>query len=78
MTLWRSGDENYDTRCVQMVYRTLISYPGEDPFSLRLVDEQQSVQIDFPNETTAYCEELVAELTAQLDVEVWLDAPPDD
>ena len=78
VALRRSGDVDYDKRCIHVAYGTLISYPGDDPFRLRLVDEQQTVDIDFPNETTYYCDELVETLTERLGAEVWIDSPPDN
>ena len=75
VTILRSGDDDRDRRCLQVAYRTLIRYPGHDRFALRLVDEHKAVQVDFPNETTDYCEELVYELQHRLGSDVVVDSP---
>jgi hypothetical protein len=79
VTLWRSGDEAADTRRLRRAHGILMSYPGDDMFALRLVDEQKTVEIDFPNETTSFCEALVYELAEQpLNADVWVDPPLED
>jgi len=78
VTIWRSGDDLRDKRCVHHVHGLLISYPGDDLFAVRLVDESRTVQIDFPEETTGYCEALVYEIMAFLGPDTLEVDPPFD
>jgi hypothetical protein len=78
VTIWRSGDEMRDKRCIHHVHGLLISHPGDDLFAVRLVDDFKTVQIDFPNETTGYCEALVYEILEFLGPDALEVDPPFD
>jgi hypothetical protein len=79
VTIRRSGDEVHDKRCIHHVYGLLISHPGDDLFALRLVDDRKAVDVDFPNETTGYCEELAYKLVDFLGPDaLQVDPPLDD
>jgi DNA polymerase-3 subunit alpha len=54
----RSGDPERDKLKLQRIHGELISFPGKDHFSLVLYGNGAAVEIDFPNDTTHYCEEL--------------------
>jgi hypothetical protein len=58
----RCADPDRDKRKLQRVHGLLISYHGQDHFALILEDNVRRVQIDFPNDTTHYCPELVSTL----------------
>jgi DNA polymerase-3 subunit alpha len=61
--LQRSGDDARDRRKLERVHGALISFPGPDHFSLVLVSEDGSgLEIDFPGDTTRYCDSLVSKL----------------
>jgi len=48
------------------VYRLLESHEGGDRFSLYIANDHGQVQLDFPNTTTEYCEELERALVEML------------
>jgi hypothetical protein len=50
----RCGDPERDRRRLQRIYGTLISHPGQDHFSVTLVEGSRLVEVDFPDETTDY------------------------
>jgi DNA polymerase-3 subunit alpha len=50
----RCGDPERDRRRLQRIYGTLISHPGQDRFSVTLVEGSRLVEVDFPDETTDY------------------------
>lgn len=58
----RSGDPERDKRRLRHIHGTLISYPGQDTFSIVLFGEGRIIEVDFPNETTQYCAELKEKL----------------
>jgi len=58
----RCGNAERDKRILQRVHGTLISNPGQDSFSLVVVDGSQEIEFDFPNETTLYSAELVGKI----------------
>jgi len=54
----RSGEPERDKRRLRHIHGTLISYPGQDTFSIVLFGEGRVIEVDFPHETTHYCTEL--------------------
>jgi DNA polymerase-3 subunit alpha len=58
----RSGEPERDKRRLRHVHGTLISYPGQDTFSIVLFGGGRVIEVDFPNETTHYCTELKEKL----------------
>jgi len=66
ITVTRTGDKESDIERLGRVYRLLKSYNGNDYFSLYVVDGEQRIQLDFPNDTTGYCPALERELVKML------------
>ena len=58
----RSEDAEKDRRRLRRLHGILTAYPGKDRFSIVLEDAKQAFKMEFPNDTTAYCEELVTDL----------------
>jgi len=54
ISISRSGDQEEDVRLLGEVHSLLTSQPGEDVFNLYVRRADRSVQLIFPNETTAY------------------------
>ncbi len=64
----RSGDDVRDRRKLMHVHGKLISYHGEDKFSILLVGNGKEVKLDFP-QTTRYCPELSEELSLLMETD---------
>lgn len=64
----RSGDDARDRRKLMHVHGKLISYHGEDKFSILLVGNGKEVKLDFP-QTTRYCPELSEELSLLIETD---------
>jgi hypothetical protein len=60
----RSDDPDKDRRRLTRLHGILISYPGQDRFTIVIEDGRQSLKMEFPNHTTAYCEDLHRDLLA--------------
>jgi len=58
----RSDDAEKDRRRLRRLHGILTAYPGKDRFSIVLEDAKQSFKMEFPNDTTAYCDDLVNDL----------------
>jgi len=58
----RSDDAEKDRRRLRRLHGILTAYPGKDRFSIVLEDAKQSFKMEFPNDTTAYCDDLVSDL----------------
>lgn len=62
----RTHDANRDKRRLQNLYRILTSYPGNDRFAILIRGEEGAYELEFPNDTTGYCDQLHSELTRLL------------
>jgi len=62
VTLRPSGDADRDIRRIQRLHGKLISYPGRDRFQFQIFENGKGYLIDFPNDTTGACEELLRAL----------------
>jgi DNA polymerase-3 subunit alpha len=62
ITLQANGDKLRDVLKIQRIHGTIISYPGHDRFVLYLFEGERSFLIEFPNNTTRICDELLARL----------------
>jgi DNA polymerase-3 subunit alpha len=63
VTVPRSADMEQTIRQLGRAYDLLTSYPGRDRFSLYVENGGQSrIQIQFPNDTTGFCDELEKKL----------------
>jgi DNA polymerase-3 subunit alpha len=66
-----SGDRQRDKRRIRTIYGTLISYHGRDRFSFQIFEEGKGHLIDFPNDTTRICPELLERLKRLMGEENW-------
>jgi DNA polymerase III subunit alpha len=54
-----SGDPQRDIRRISRLHGTFISYPGKDRFAFLIFEEGHSHLIEFPNDTTHLCADLM-------------------
>lgn len=71
ITLRSTGDRERDKRRIKTLYGTLISYHGRDKFSFQIFENNKGHLIDFPNESTRICPELLERLKKLLEGESW-------
>jgi DNA polymerase III subunit alpha len=57
-----SGDPHRDIRRISRLHGTFISYPGKDRFAFHIFEEGRGHLIEFPNDTTRLCSELLTRL----------------
>jgi hypothetical protein len=62
IVLRSTGNYNRDKRHIKTVYSTLISYLGHDQFSFQIFENGRGHLIDFPNDATRICPELLRRL----------------
>jgi hypothetical protein len=58
----RSGDPDKDRRKLRRIHGILTKYPGKDRFSIVVEGKGQSFTMEFPNHTTAFCDDLMTDL----------------
>ncbi|MFZ5808307.1 MAG: DNA polymerase III subunit alpha [Chloroflexota bacterium] len=58
----QSGDQTRDLLKLKRIHGTIISYPGNDRFSFQLYENGIGILMEFPNETTGICPELISRL----------------
>jgi DNA polymerase-3 subunit alpha len=58
----RSGDDEKDRRRIRKLHGILTSYPGRDRFTIVVEGRKQSLTMEFPNHTTAFCDDLIRDL----------------
>lgn len=63
VTINASGDLDRDIRKIRLLQGALRSYPGHDFFAFQINEQDKGVLIDFPNNTTGICPELIDRLT---------------
>jgi len=61
-----SDDKLHDLRRIQRLYGTFISYPGSDHFTFHIFEDGKGHLIEFPNDTTRVCAELLNKLTGMV------------
>jgi hypothetical protein len=66
-----TGDKDRDRRRIKTTYGTLISFHGKDRFSFQVFENGSGYLIDFPNDTTRVCPEMLERLKKQLGEEAW-------
>lgn len=59
VVLRSSGDKVRDQLRIRRIYGTLISYHGKDRFAFQIFEQGRGYLIEFPNDTTGYCPELM-------------------
>lgn len=75
VTLRSTGDHERDKRRIKTLYGTLISYHGRDKFSFQIFENSKGHLIDFPNDTTRICPELLGRLKNLIGEESWRVEP---
>lgn len=66
-----TGDKVHDRRRIKTLYGTLISFHGKDRFSFQIFEEGKGHLIDFPNDTTHVCPEVLERLKKLMGEECW-------
>jgi hypothetical protein len=59
VTLRPTGDPQRDIRRISRLHGTFISYPGKDHFAFQIFEEGRGHLIEFPNDTTHVCADLL-------------------
>ena len=59
----RGANPEQDKRRLERVFGTLISFHGIDAFAITLSGNDDSIELDFPNDTTQVCDELIERLS---------------
>ncbi len=67
ITIQRTGNNERDKRRLEHIHGILISRPGKCTFSFVVTGENRHVEIDFPQETTHYCDDLYTQLTQMVE-----------
>jgi hypothetical protein len=71
VNLRSSGIKDEDRRRIKTIYGTLISFHGRDRFSFQIFENGGRHLIDFPNDTTRICPEMLARLKKLVGEENW-------
>jgi len=71
VNLRSSGNKDEDRRRIKTIYGTLISFHGRDRFSFQIFENGGRHLIDFPNDTTRICPELLQRLGKLMGEESW-------
>jgi len=66
-----TGDRERDKRRIKTIYGTLISFHGRDRFSFQIFENGKGHLIDFPNDTTRVCTEVLERLMKLMGEESW-------
>ena len=66
-----TGDKERDKRRIKTIYGTLISFHGKDRFSFQIYENGKGHLIDFPNDTTRVCTEVLDRLKKLMGEESW-------
>ena len=70
-----SPEPERDRRRIKHLYGILISYPGKDRFSFQIFEGGKGYLLDFPNESTRICPEMLDRLRNLLGEETWRIEP---
>ncbi len=57
-----TNDKDRDVRRLRRIHGTMRSYPGQDRFALLVFEKGRRFLLEFPNETTSICSELIRKL----------------
>jgi DNA polymerase-3 subunit alpha len=66
-----TGDHERDKRRIKILFGTLISFAGSDKFSFQIFEGGKGHLIDFPNDTTRVCPEMLTRLRNLMGEESW-------
>jgi len=70
-----SGNPERDRRRIKHIYGILISYPGSDHFSFRIFENGKGYLLDFPNDTTRVCPDMLERLKKLIGEDSWRVEP---
>lgn len=71
VVLRSTGDKERDKRRIKTIFGTLISFHGKDRFSFQIYENGKGHLIDFPNDTTRVCTEVLDRLKKLMGEESW-------
>jgi DNA polymerase III subunit alpha len=71
VVLRSTGDKERDKRRIKTIFGTLISFHGRDRFSFQIYENGKGHLIDFPNDTTRVCTEVLDRLKKLMGEESW-------
>jgi DNA polymerase-3 subunit alpha len=71
VVLRSTGDKERDKRRIKTIYGTLSSFHGRDRFSFQIFENGKGHLIDFPNDTTRVCTEVLDRLKKLMGEESW-------
>ncbi len=71
VVLRSTGDRERDKRRIKTIFGTLISFHGRDRFSFQIFENGKGHLIDFPNDTTRVCTEVLDRLKKLMGEESW-------
>ncbi|MCC6300106.1 MAG: DNA polymerase III subunit alpha [Anaerolineales bacterium] len=66
-----TGDKERDRRKIKTIYGTLISFHGRDRFSFQIFENGSGHLLDFPNDSTRVCPEMLERLKKLIGEESW-------
>ena len=66
-----TGEKDHDRRRIKTIFGTLISFHGRDRFSFQIFENGSGYLIDFPNDTTRVCSEMLERLKKLMGEESW-------
>jgi hypothetical protein len=66
-----TGNKQIDRQRIKTIYGTLISFHGRDHFSFHIFEGGKGYLIDFPDDTTRLCNELLESLRKLMGEENW-------
>jgi DNA polymerase-3 subunit alpha len=66
-----TGDKERDKRRIKTLHGILTSYHGRDKFSFHIFENGKGHLIDFPNDTTRLCADLLSRLKRLMGEENW-------
>jgi len=66
-----TGDRDRDKRRIKILHSTMTSFKGRDRFSFHIFEGGKGHLIDFPNDTTRVCPEVLARLKKLMGEESW-------
>jgi hypothetical protein len=64
-------DRERNKRRIKLLYSTLTSFSGRDRFSFHITEDGKGHLIDFPNDTTKVCSEMLIKLRSVIGEESW-------
>jgi len=66
-----TGDKERDKRRIKTIFGTLVTFHGKDRFSFQIFENCKGHLIDFPNDTTRVCLEVLDRLKKLMGEESW-------